>query len=308
MDYANLTQDEFLRLTAPEEPADFVSFWKETYALATAQTPTWHIEREIWSQEEDTRTYLVRAKTWDNCEIAMWISRPENSKGGLLIGQGSGQPATAGYYPSMTVCFPCVRGLGQSQCKDIPWVVKKHVLHGIASKATYILRGVVSDLWTAATVMTEMFPDTAENLCYSGGSMGGGMGALMLPWDKRFRAAYLLVPTFGGNHVRLLVPSTGSGEAVRLYVQEHPEAMDVLAYFDAAISAKYISIPTIVCPALDDKCVAPAGQFCVANSIPEEYRQMYILDQGHAAGTDRDKELMEKVEEVKKKLFYNEAE
>ena len=27
---------------------------------------------------------------------------------------------------------------------------------------------------TAASVMVEMFPDTAENLCYSGGSMGGG--------------------------------------------------------------------------------------------------------------------------------------
>lgn len=308
MDYANLTQDEFLRLTAPEEPADFVSFWKETYALATAQTPTWYIEREIWSQEEDTRTYLVRAKTWDNCEIAMWISRPENSKGGVLVGQGYGQPATAGYYPSMTVCFPCVRGLGQSQCKDIPWVVKKHVLHGIASKETYILRGVISDLWTATTVMTEMFPDTAENLCYTGASMGGGMGALMLPWDKRFRAAFLQVPTFGGNPVRLQVPSAGSGEAVRLYVQEHPEAMNVLAYFDAAISAKYISIPTIVCPALEDPVVAPAGQFCVANSIPEKYKMLYILDKGHTAGTDRDKELMEEVEEKKKKLFYNETE
>ena len=306
MDHTNLSQDDFLRLTAPEEPSDFIDFWKNTYALATAQTPTWHIEREIWSPEKDTRTYLIRAKTWDNCVIAMWISRPENSKGGLLIGQGYGQPSVPGYYPSMTVCFPCVRGLGQSQCKDIPWGVSKHVIHGIASKETYILRGVISDLWTAAGVMMEMFPDTAENLCYSGGSMGGGMGAMMLPWDNRFRAAFLLVPTFGGNHVRLLVPSTGSGESVRLYVQEHPEAMKVLAYFDAAIAAKYISIPTIVCPALEDTVVAPAGQFCVANSIPEKYRTMYILDKGHAEGSARDKVLMEKVEETKKKLFYGE--
>ena len=108
--------------------------------------------------------------------------------------------------------------------------------------------------------------------------------------------------------MRLQVPSAGSGEAVRLYVQEHPEAMNVLAYFDAAISAKYISIPTIVCPALEDPVVAPAGQFCVANSIPEKYKMLYILDKGHTAGTDRDKELMEEVEEKKKKLFYNETE
>ncbi|MBP5181565.1 MAG: acetylxylan esterase, partial [Lentisphaeria bacterium] len=188
--------------------------------------------------------------------------------------------------------------------KDIPWEVKQHVLHGIGSKETYILRGAVSDLWTAASVLVDMFPDTAENLCYSGASMGGGMGALMLPWDKRFRAAILQVPTFGGNPYRLKVPSAGSGEAVRLYVQEHPEAMKVLAWFDAAISAKHLSIPTVVLPALEDNVVAPEGQFCVANSIPSEYKYQYILDKGHAAGTDRDKAVMEEAYEKRDELFH----
>lgn len=303
MDYGQLTREELLQLTAPEEPEDFVQFWQETYSLATAQVPVWHIEREIWSPQEGVRTYLIRAKEWDNTEIALWISRPEKSKGGFVAGQGYGNPAQPGYYDSMTTCFPCIRGLGHSQCKNIPWEVNKHVIYGIGAKETYILRGAVSDLWTAASVMLEMFPDTAENLCYSGASMGGGMGALMLPWDKRFRAAYLSVPTFGGNPARLLVPSKGSGEAVRLYVQEHPEAMKVLAYFDAAIAAKYISIPTLVTPALEDPVVAPCGQFCVVNSIPEKYKKMYILDKGHSAGTDRDKELLAKVAEEQKSLF-----
>ena len=303
MDYANLTQEEFLQLTAPEEPENFVEFWQETYALATAQPPVWHIEREIWSPEEGTRTYLIRVKEWDNCEISLWISRPENSRGGILVGQGYGQPAVPGYIPSMTVCFPCIRGLGRSQCKEIPWGISKHVIYGIESKETYILRGAMSDLWSAATVMLEMFPDTAENLCYTGASMGGGMGALMLPWDKRFHAAFLQVPTFGGNHVRLQVPSTGSGEHVRLYVQEHFEAMKVLSYFDAAISAKYISVPTIVCPALEDPVVAPSGQFCVANSIPEKYKTMYILDKGHSVPTERDRKVLEEAMAKRDELF-----
>lgn len=302
-DYGNMTQEELLKLTAPEEPEGFVAFWQETYALATAQTPVWHIEREIWSPQEGVRTYLIRAKEWDNREFSLWISRPENSKGGIVSGQGYGNPATPGYFDSMTVCFPCIRGLGLSQCKDIPWEVNKHVLWGIGSKETYILRGAVSDLWTAASVLLEMFPDTAENLCYSGGSMGGGMGALMLPWDKRFHAAYLIVPSFGGNHVRLFVPSKGSGEAVRLYVQEHPEAKKVLSWFDAATAAKYISIPTIALPALEDPVVAPCGQFSVVNSIPEKYKKMYILDKGHSAPSDKDKTLLEKVDQEKKELF-----
>lgn len=303
-DYGNLTQEELLKLSAPEEPDGFVSFWQETYSLATAQTLSWHIEREIWSPQEDVRTYLIRAKVWDNTEIALWISRPENSRGGIVTGQGYGNPSTPGYHDSMTVCFPCIRGLGLSQCKNIPWDTKKHVVYGIGSKETYILRGAVSDLWTATSVMLEMFPDTAENLCYSGGSMGGGMGALMLPWDKRFHAAYLVVPSFGGNHVRLLVSSKGSGEAVRLYVQDHPEAAKVLSWFDAATAAKYISIPTIALPALEDPVVAPCGQFSVVNSIPEKYKKMYILDKGHSAASERDQALLAQMEEVKNKLFY----
>ena len=298
------TEEELLLLETPEEPEGFVSFWRETYDLALSMKCVWHIQREIWSPEEGVRTYLIRAKEWDNTEIAMWISRPEKSLGGLVVGQGYGQPATPGYFPSMTVCFPCIRGLGQSQCKEIPWEVKQHVLYGIGSKETYILRGAVSDLWTAASVLIDMFPDTAENLCYSGASMGGGMGALMLPWDKRFRAAYLHVPTFGGNPYRLKVPSTGSGEAVRLYVQEHPEAMQVLSWFDAAVSAKYLSIPTVVLPALEDKVVAPEGQFCVANSIPSRYKYQYILDKGHAPGTDRDKAVMEEASRKRNELFH----
>ncbi len=150
--------------------------------------------------------------------------------------------------------------------------------------------------------MIDLFPDAAANLNYMGSSMGGGMGALMLPWDSRFKAAYLDVPTFG-TKIRFDYPSTGSGEACRLYIQEHPEALDVLAYFDASASAKYLKIPTIVTPALFDPCVAPVGQFSVANSIPETCRTMFIREVGHFAPTEKDKELNLKVDALRRELF-----
>ena len=82
------------------------------------------------------------------------------------------------------------------------------MVHGIRSKETYILRGVITDQWMAASVMLDMFPDTADNLNYRGSSMGGGMGALLLPWDPRFKAAWLDVPTFGsGISTRVGAPS-----------------------------------------------------------------------------------------------------
>ncbi len=297
------TLEQFLKIASPEAPADFEAFWKNNYDLAMEHKPYYFIEREIWSPDEKVRIFAVRAKTWDNLEISMWILRPENPKGAILIGHGYGNPSQPPEPDrDFTICMPCVRGLGRSQCREIPWLPPRHVIHGIASRETYILRGVISDLWLAATVMIDMFPDAANNLNYMGGSMGGGMGALMVPWDSRFKAAYLDVPTFGAK-IRFDYPSTGSGDACRLYIQEHPEALDVLAYFDASASAKYLTVPTIVTPALFDPCVAPVGQFSVANSIPESCRTMFVRETGHFPPTEKDKELLARVEELRRELF-----
>ena len=290
------TPEQLLAVRGPEEPAGFRDFWEETYRLTMAMKPTWFIEREIWSPNPGERIYRLRVKTWDNREIVMVVTRPEHSPGGLVYGQGYFNligPLPARY--GLTTILPCVRGLGLSQCKDIPWDSKLHVIHGIRSKETYVLRGAITDLWTAASVLTDMFPDTADNLNYIGGSMGGGMGALMLPWDKRFRAAYLDVPTFGAE-IRFDYQSTGSGEACRQYILKHPEARQVLAWFDASAAAKYIRIPVCVVPAVFDPCVAPVGQFSIVNAIPDDYKTVLIRDVGHFAATEHDKKLKQDID------------
>ena len=297
------TLEQLLAVRGPEEPAGFRAFWEENYRLTMAMKPTYFIEREIWSPRPEERIYRIRVKNWDNTEFVMWITRPEKSCGGLLLGQGYGNPATPPVSTfGLTAAFACVRGLGMSQCKEFPWDTKKHVIHGIQSKETYILRGVIADQWMAASVLLDMFPDTAENLNYSGGSMGGGMGALLLPWDNRFKAAYLNVPTFGAE-IRFDYPSTGSGEACRQYILEHPEARQVLAWFDASAAAKYIRIPVCATPAVFDPCVAPVGQFSIVNAIPEKYKTVFIRDTGHFAPTEHDREVDEQVEAWCKDIF-----
>ena len=297
------TPEQLLAIRGPEEPAGFKEFWEETYRLVRAMTPTYFIERELWSPNAGERIYRVRVKNWDNTEFVMTIARPEKSLGGLVIGQGYGNPsgpATSEF--GLTTAFACVRGLGLSQCKDIPWDTTKHVVHGISAKETYILRGVITDLWMTASVMLDMFPDTAENLNYRGTSMGGGMGALLLPWDSRFKAAWLDIPTFGAE-IRFDYQSTGSGEACRQYLLAHPEARTVLAWFDASDAAKYIRIPVCISPANFDPCVAPVGQFSIANAIPESYKTLFIRETGHFQLTETDKKQLEKVNAWCREVF-----
>ena len=297
------TQEELLKIQSPAEVEGFADFWRSNYAAVMAKKPEYTVEAELWSPVENEKIYRIRVKNYDGVEFVMFIARPENSQGGLVIGQGYGNPGMPSLSRySLTTAFACVRGLGFSQCKDIPWEVKSHVVHGIETKESYILRGVIADQWMTASVLLDMFPDTASNLNYTGGSMGGGMGALLLAWDKRFKAAYLSVPTFG-SEIRFDYQSTGSGESCRKYILEHPEARKVLAYFDASVSAKYITIPVCCAPALFDPCVAPVGQFSVCNSIKDEYKTVYIREVGHYPATEKDLELEKKVEEWCGKMF-----
>jgi len=273
-------ETELLQLTAPEAPADFASFWENTYR----ETMALHLQyrlRQIWSPESGAEFYELRFPSWGGVEIGAWLARPKESCGGMVIGHGYGGIGQPCYDPKFTVIVPCIRGFNLSNSMEIPWSGDRHVLHGIDSRDGYVIRGAVTDIWRATSILLEMYPDTAGNLVYSGGSFGGGLGALALPWDRRFRAAYLDVPTFGHHPLRVLFKSTGSGESVRLYYQTHPEVLDVLRYYDAATAATFLRLPTICSPALFDPAVIPPGQFAVANSIPEEYRRRIILPTGH---------------------------
>ncbi|MBN8219232.1 MAG: acetylxylan esterase, partial [Spirochaetes bacterium] len=137
-----------------------------------------------------------------------------------------------------------------------------------------------ASLWSAATALLETWPRLADRLYYEGGSFGGGMGALMLPWDARYRRAVLVVPTFGNHPVRLECPCVGSGESVRRWHRGHPEVTEVLPYYDAATAAKRIRIPVLCAPALFDPAVPPPGQFSVANALAGPKR-LFVFSAGH---------------------------
>ena len=155
-------------------------------------------------------------------------------------------------------------------------------LHGIESRETYIHRFNVAELWGAASALIELFPHAASNLVYFGSSFGGGLGAMMLPWDRRIRRAFLEVPSFGNHPLRLTLQCNGSGEAVRLQHNRRGDVLPVMQYFDAATAARHIQQPTMVAAALFDPAVPPPGQFAVYNAIPAE-KKLFVKTAGHFA-------------------------
>ncbi len=295
-------KEQLLAVKAPNnKPADFESFWESLYDKTCDMTSQVRL-RQIWSPKPDVEAYEVRYTSLDGIAVGAWLTRPKRSKGGIVEGHGYGGIPHPSLYDDFTVIAPCSRGFNLSNSPDIPWEGHAHVLHGIESKESYVIRGSVGDIWRAASILIELFPDTETNLNYTGASFGGGIGALSIPWDKRFKSAYLDVPTFGNHPIRLKYKSIGSSEAVRNHSLTHPEVINVLKYFDAATAAEHISIPTICSPALFDPAVIPPGQFAVNNSIPEKHRQTFIFPAGHF-NIKENNPIREEINAAKRKLF-----
>lgn len=276
--------EQLLAIPLPNnEPADFDTFWTQLYQQ------TLSTKLNIETRPSDFSNDKIEVKevyydTLDNTRIGSWLAIPRHQKITNIKVQGhgyGGREAPDLAIPDNTaVLFPVAPGFFISAWKDIPGTSKEHVLYGIESKETYVFRICAAALWSAASVMIELFPDCADTLYYSGSSYGGGMGCLMLPWDKRYTKASLGLISFCNHPIRVQCECVGSGSAVKDYYERHPEVMEVLRYFDGAFAAKRIQVPTVFACAKFDPSVPPPGQFTAYNVCNAQKRLSVFLT-GH---------------------------
>ncbi|MFG2427204.1 acetylxylan esterase [Streptomyces sp. NPDC048590] len=274
-----------LAVKAPQGPHDFADFWRERHARAMRVDTAPRIEGP-WTTVDGMRVADVSYMSVDGVRIGGWLTVPLGGRvtQGCVSTHGYGGRAAPDLRqspPGTAAIWPCLRGLGtRSLLPDVPSKSAGHVLHGIGARESYLIGGCVADVWCAATALQLLVPEAAGRLTYLGTSFGGGIGALALPWDARFQAAGLTVPTFGNHPLRVTLPCTGSGESVRSRFAEEPSVLDVLAYFDAATAARYLEIPVHVAAALFDPHVPPPGQFAVYNALAGP-RELLVLRAGH---------------------------
>ncbi|MEO0511333.1 MAG: hypothetical protein AAF108_00335 [Planctomycetota bacterium] len=87
---------------------------------------------------------------------------------------------------------------------------------------------------------------------------------------------------------RLKNPHRGHGEAVRRFINDHPEhaatARHVVSLFDAAIHARSVLCPALVNLAVADGRVPGHTQFAVFNALgtPRARRWRYVVETGHS--------------------------
>ncbi|WP_338700133.1 acetylxylan esterase [Streptomyces sp. Q6] len=288
------TLDDLLAVPAPNDaPADFDAFWRGRHDAARQVRTRPEVGRLV-EERDGVRIFEVTYDSVGGVRLGGWLALPADgpAEHGFVIGHGYGGRDQAGPdvplpLPRSAAILPCVRGMVERGLVDgVPSTSAEHVLHGIETRETYVIGECVADLWCAASALLELVPELGERVAsgaglgYLGESFGGGLGALALPWDERFAAGELTVPTFGNHPLRLTLDCIGSGAAVRRHRETHPEVVDVLRYFDAATAATRIDKPVLVAAALFDPSVPPPGQFAVHNSLGGA-AELMVLEAGH---------------------------
>ncbi|MFK4851598.1 acetylxylan esterase [Microbacterium sp. ZW T6_19] len=272
----------------PEEPSDFDEFWQSSFEELGTGPIAWRTLGELAPTPSHRVTEIRFSSSADEDAVA-YVMIPHTSgavRRGLVVGHGYGGRSGPDLelVPSDTAAiFPCAPGTHARTPSRFPSAPSEHVLAGIAHRDTYSHRFAVADIWRAATVLLDMAPAAAAALDFHGSSFGGGIGAMALPWDSRFRRACLDVPSFGHHAVRLSRRCTGSGEAVRQHLLRHPDARPVLDSFDAATAARRLRLPVLVGAAVLDPAVDPRGQFAVYHALAGP-RRLHVRANGHLEG------------------------
>lgn len=276
--------EELLTVAAPEEPPDYAPYWQARYGRVRGQAAKSQL-RETGIVRAGWRVLDWQYQSTDDITIRGWALLPAQGEvcRALVVGHGYGgrdQPEFDLPVEQTALFFPCARGLGRSRLASIPSDADRHVLHGIESRERYILGGCVEDLWLAVTAVLEHQPGLAGHLGYMGISFGGGVGVMAAAWDERLQRVHVNVPSFGHQPLRMKLETVGSAASLQAHLRQHPEAMEVLRYFDAAQAARYLHRPTHCACALFDPSVAPAGQFAISNALPGP-QQLFVLSAGH---------------------------
>ncbi|WP_311245516.1 acetylesterase [Microbacterium sp. WCS2018Hpa-23] len=272
-----------LREIAPvPPPAGFAARWQGWREQATTvdAAPT------VLSTEtaHGRRVSVVEHAGVDGTRLRAWVVEPlfAAARVGVVHSHGyGGRDAIdlARVPDDAAAIFPVARGLPTLNAGvGAPEIQTEHVLAGIETPDASVLGLCARDLWLAADALTTLVGSLP--LYYIGESFGGGIGALALPWDERFIGATLVVPSFGQYDERLAVHCVGSGETVRDHVAAHPEAREVLRWFDASTALGFARVPVRVEAALWDPYVPPPGQFGVANAA--RMLELAVLPAGHA--------------------------
>lgn len=265
-------------------PADFEEFWDEAKLESERVEPSFEVT-ERYREPDGSEISILKYATVGGVQVGAYLRTPQEPVTRVLVrlpgygGLEEPEPTLGVSGTAELIVVP--RGIPTlSLLPDIPSEALEHVLHGIESRETYVIRGCVQDAWCALALLPQLF-DSEVRVDLVGTSFGGGLAPFVLLQAPQVVSGMLYVPTFGSQEERVLIECDGSGHAVREYWKSNPEVIEVLRYFDAATAASKLTIPVLVAAARQDPMVPPLGQMAIYNALPGP-KMLLLQEKGHS--------------------------
>lgn len=172
------TPEQLHAVMPPQTFDGFEAFWRETYAEARSLEVAMDIRPSATESLAGHEVYDVSFLALGGRRIGGWLTVPTDAAPRCAIVHGHGYGGR--FMPELSPLaipairlFYCTRGFHRSAMEDVPDIASLHVVHGIANRDTYVLRGCAGDLWAAVGALKEYAPQFADRLFYTGSSFGG---------------------------------------------------------------------------------------------------------------------------------------
>ena len=268
---------------ASTRPEDFDVFWEST------REQLWRLDPEVERRPVETADVtgvgldIVSFVSLGGCRVsAYFLFWQDDLPRPLVIsshGYGSQcRPRRDWANKGVNVLAVDIRGFGIS--KDaLPHRSRwGHVLTGIESPETSVIRLAVCDYMQAARVGRLLLGDRVSRCVFEGVSFAGGLSLMAQAVTAAADLLAIGVPTFGWAEGRNLFVKAGSGAEISNYVTRRPDLLEdtmvVLRYFDAVNFADRIRCPTVLALGLEDDVVPAKTVYGIANNLAAPYELM----------------------------------
>lgn len=288
------TLEDLLKIGYPTPPPDFEAFWQKRYdrARRCPLAGSWRSTSETLGE---WRIAEFQFTSTANANISGWILLPiaRSPRCGIVVTHGYGgraEPDLSLPLEDAILIFPRLRGFNPHETPGGVVDPYAHVVSGIDRPEDYLIGACVEDIWMTVSYLEHWFPEIEGRIGYLGGSFGGGVGLLALPWEARIQRAALVVPTFGNHPLREQFATVGSGQALLSICRARPDLRTrVLPYFDAANAAQFLQTPILCACAQQDPAVTPVGQFSAFNAIAGP-KELFPYATGHIESPAHERE------------------
>ncbi|MFC2076526.1 acetylxylan esterase [candidate division KSB1 bacterium] len=285
-------------------PEDFKRFWRQARSELVRIPVDARLEEVAVVDPGDVRRFKVSLAHCDGGRVYGWLHLPkgEGPFPTILSIPGSGIGRTGRYAQFTEGGFAIlameIHGLEphKENIRGVRWIEQDSVFAYLGELETGILAGYhnigkedpyhyyhrrsLQAAMRALDYLVTRKDVDGSRICAFGGSQGGGLSLLLASMDKRVKAVIATVPGFCDQAAFLY----GRAAELGLFADgDRDRIKRTLSYYDAALAAELIEVPTLIGVGFIDDTCNPTKVYAAYNNLRGPKKIDNFLHTGHGS-------------------------